>query len=1342
MLALLLFVLRFFSIVLLCSVVFCVFLFCCGFCYCFCLFFLFLSVLSTLHKSLSLTISLPLCPTAGLFFPCPLYSAVGQDPVGPDGTKKPVWLLSNDKSTLVPVSSIRGVTFVAPGFHEFGVAVSMIQGLPLFQDDIKLQEALLYQRCPCCKGTHHTAWTKLWNFARMLANRRGDTNVSATELARDVLRRKNGEVVNEREGIVLPPTELSSKYFFSVPELYANRDEEGNRWERKQTHPVSILVETLARCQVCLPHCKLDIERTEMAHALRPALVFEGAAERGKEVQVTRLPGVACSEPGCPSNSGIWEQRTWFEPMAPSGLHPGCVLEVPVGGTSVLGDITAQDAIDSWARKQRVRCDVKGCNGRVPVRRHLVSHPPHLIIRFVAPGEDDPGEYRKKSLPFRLHTARNFRVPIDANGEEFWYRVNVVNKRAVNNWFSGYDKHNFYYGYSYDANSRPTPTGWDTGNPSFLVEVLDFELGYFVRRDGSRSTTVTDELALSSADDVQIDCLIGSPAEAQAPSSDDRPVRRLTFEHASGSHPRSGNPGKVFEWYSQYRPALREETKNPQGRVRVAFVPFTNVSVRTNSKNFKIHFTVGEPVWDGFWDLLVKAKREWGGIREGEILRKPKDRSPQICLVPFTDAEISGRIRDTWRIIAKLGISKEGGKGRKKGGKSSIDPIVLLQEDTRSKGLMHPRGGYTTEHLWMPPAAPAAAGRWKTFDEVTFEDLVKIWRTRPADWIPLRNGAVEDTSTVRIPQDWETTLVQGKYGLLRSIVDRVLFYKPRGLRVSELARFAFRTGIKKFTALPGDAEGRKDEFFVLLNRIRTYLSGEHRRAGNRTSFILINLGYGLSCVFPREVLPPFERRQLQTQEAIALDMILGVPAPARETLDITDCELNTVEEAEALEAVNQGYASREGTLRSRQVETDEFVEMDENAIVPGEGPEPVFDPEGAVEEAPGVRVAVPPPPTAVEQPQQPAVPPAVARVAAGAAQAQMLTFDQYLAARRREVEGLAEKVSKANRNVVLPIIKTVIYARRSLQYDLHPRVFKRSSVPILPVENTDALFNQLDREERKLLLGPKEEEGHWIESSPTIWLAEEPAPEAAEPAMEEKVPERTSWPAPLIFFWNTKIYWNSETWKDFTRDTFAAAVYEAIFAEYERLGFGLEGREFDIICICEGGHCFAKERSRETRHTWMKRYKLISSPPERGTGGHGMYVFVRKDYLDTHKIELGPSTTDRSFIHFVLKREEFPDAHFTVGHLPVPTKTEQHKYALGRVSTTLTRGDLQPGSRWFFFGDLNINLRSRQRAHAQGVRTLVLFLFFCFVSLLYHYLTFLYLNIYYFSTTRVLCELF
>ena len=388
-----------------------------------------------------------------------------------------VWMLTKDRHRLVPVSDLRGfhrlVKSAVP--PEVLVALSALPALPVFQDELFLEGARSAVRCIACgdDATPAQASKPLFKLLYAASLREGSMAIDALPLFNAV--RLTGESPS-----ALPAFPLST-------------------WGKKQAPPLYVLLEILARASICEKrHCR-DVED---AHLWRPLSVFETGEAEGREVRVTRG---ACGRCGA-------SHLVRYEAMSPSRLSHKCVLEVPVVAE---GDVVAQDAIDAWADRA-VSC---GCGDKKKLveRRELVSAPPNLAVQFVLP-DGDPAP-SGAVLPFCIRTARSLTVPVvgEGPGNSVKLRIVVVGKRA--RWTKG--RLGRVRAYSLGRSEEPTG-GPDSS--AFVVDVLDRRTRWFVRVGGGSARTVTDEEALASTGIVQIDFLIGSPAEAEPPASDDRVV--------------------------------------------------------------------------------------------------------------------------------------------------------------------------------------------------------------------------------------------------------------------------------------------------------------------------------------------------------------------------------------------------------------------------------------------------------------------------------------------------------------------------------------------------------------------------------------------------------------------------------------------------------------------------------------------------------------------------------------------------------------------------------------------------------------------------------------------------
>ena len=451
-------------------------------------------------------------------------------------------MLSNDPKRLVPVSAIRGFSRVGEKAtpREFVDAMAPLCALPHFQDAFLLEDATATDRCTRCDNARPANANKLL-FGLLL----------------DACLRESPFPIN-----VSP----LYKAVINAPALRAGASKcPPSTWTGKQQqHHLAILLETLSLCRICdVPeHCTDE----EDAIICRPISAFESGAPAGKEVQVAR-DACRCGAPG----------SIRHEPMAPSGSSHACVLEVPVEAKD---DVVVQDALDAWARRS-VSC--RACGGKTVERRRLVSTPPTLAVLFVLPdGKPAPVMPLNEEwcLPFCLRSSRSFTVPVvdpkDSEKREK-FRIGAVGKRVnLEKTVQVHPRPRTTAHYKMRGTKPDGKRGW------FFADVLDWTTRCFVRVESTRTTTVTDELALASTKLVQIDYLIGSPAEAGAPASDDVVVPALTRP------PRKDKVGTLNEFVGPYKAARWDHELGE-------YKPFRNVSAPTGSGYLQVEFKNLEP---------------------------------------------------------------------------------------------------------------------------------------------------------------------------------------------------------------------------------------------------------------------------------------------------------------------------------------------------------------------------------------------------------------------------------------------------------------------------------------------------------------------------------------------------------------------------------------------------------------------------------------------------------------------------------------------------------------------------------------------------------------------------
>lgn len=309
------------------------------------------------------------------------------------------------------------------------------------------------------------------------------------------------------------------------------------------------------------------------AHCWDPSAVFTGSAAAGKEVEVTRHRCRNCGR-SCGSNP------VTHEPLSPSGLGSGLVLEIQVAGTFA---IKAEDAMEAWrSRWERCSgCGEAGVGAGVEVTRHLVSVAPHLIVRFVPAAPMGPWNVK---LPFKLFLGRSIKIPVSANGETTRkLRVVVVGKSTSKKEEPGRKRsgeggeEEEGRGYVWGT-KLPKPTG-PSGNPSFLFFAIDQETRDYVMQDGPIPTPVSDPYALSSTDTMRVDWIICAPVDPLKPDEDD-----CTNDEFSAKGPLIDEG--VTQWVGRWDPDKRKIVRFSNVRFSKSSLFQVRVSPFRNAADF------------------------------------------------------------------------------------------------------------------------------------------------------------------------------------------------------------------------------------------------------------------------------------------------------------------------------------------------------------------------------------------------------------------------------------------------------------------------------------------------------------------------------------------------------------------------------------------------------------------------------------------------------------------------------------------------------------------------------------------------------------------------------------
>ena len=325
-------------------------------------------------------------------------------------------------------------------------------------------------------------------------------------------------------------------------------------------------------------------------------------------------------------------------------------------------------------------------------------------------------------------------------------------------------------------------------------------------------------------------------------------------------------------------------------------------------------------------------------------------------------------------------------------------------------------------------------------------------------------------------------------------------------------------------------------------------------------------------------------------------------------------------------------------------------------------------------------------------------------------------------------EDVARAVLQARQDVLRPVSGGTNAQRR---YGVGKRrnALKKASRPILPsdVTNRESVEKGLTEQQLKLVLGrlhpdhcvepgPRPSSSRSRSASPSAAAAASASPSAPAPAPAPapaaacaspgEDPDRIVFgklgdvasseppPPPLVLAWNTRMQFNSMNFSsEFARALLHKDVADALQAYQE--GFAGRGRSVDVFCIFEGG-LFAEGKCEE--NWWLAReYHVVYCPPSKGTGGHGVYCFIRKAYLEDNNIEAEAVVVDRSFIQLELRCKGWIPAHFVPTHLPCRSaRDDAHLLALARIGGGVSREVQVEGTPCFLFGDLNMDTTTEE----------------------------------------------
>ena len=690
-----------------------------------------------------------------------------------------------------------------------------------------------------------------------------------------------------------------------------------------------------------------------------------------------------------------------------------------------------------------------------------------------------------------------------------------------------------------------------------------------------------------------------------------------------------------------------------------------------------------------------------------------------VSLVSLANSHLAGRIRDVWLILSKLSCLP-----RVKAIDAAANPEGARHWHLKGlAGLCFSEADYTVAHLEEVGLEkgdlighlcrhPELVGKiWREGDEH------KAWREGPRGggvlWDTEESGAIGGADA-SIP----FTQVQGRPGLFRFIVERVLLYVPTGLRVRQIVTLAY-----KLDLLRGAEHYAKSH-----KAIKNYVSQEMWRRGVGVPFAAVkDDATGAVLLFPRSSFPSGPIRN-QAERLDVENESESEEAPTPAELEVSPDAVASALAASALVAEAQRFVSQKGVgvrpQRSLEEDADEYDEYDEDGEDEKEEegePSSGGDDEEGIVDAENVG-GVPSAAAAATATGAAAAAAAVETASAFAAAALPRTvlvpvsapgpFAEYsafvrsadprslisgpMATRCSHLLGLAKaELIAAGSMVDLKVMDDVLCARAKLfnatesvatakllgtnKSSARAKFDRLLQVAGRPLYDYGLDKKKLSASTLLLLRGPFENQA--VETPPAEERERNRFPAAGADAAAAAASFRGNSLAEIAAcFWNAAVPKGRYDRCLAARCFIGASIADAIRA-YEAHWFPElkepPRKKLALFAIAEGGICFSRSNRRNL--PWLCDYHVFESPPvwATGAGGRGMYVLVNKAELMRYGVSVELATRDKSFLHVVLSSAWSPPVNVVASHLPC--HREPRKMTLTRLTGSVVRALLAQG---------------------------------------------------------------